>query len=169
MQTVQKFLKNIALTGAMALSLVSAQVMAGSDESQATPAQIQANITLVENYFKAIQTGDLDTVGASLSPDIVWYQPGQNQFSGVQNGANSVFALIGGMMDISGGSFKIDKVHAVMGNGARVAAIVEFSGTRDGAEISMLGVDILTVKDGQISEAWLYSADQAAEDAFWGK
>ena len=73
------------------------------------------------------------------------------------------------MMDISGGSFKIDKVHAVMGNGARVAAIVEFSGTRDGAEISMLGVDILTIKDGQISEAWLYSENQAAEDAFWGK
>lgn len=169
MQTVQKTQKNIALAGAMALSLFATQVTAGSNESKATPAQIQANITLVENYFKAIQTGDLDTVGASLSPDIIWYQPGQNQFSGVQNGANSVFALIGGMMDISGGSFKIDKVHAVMGNGARVAAIVEFSGTRDGAEISMLGVDILTVKDGQISEAWLYSEDQAAEDAFWGK
>ena len=169
MQTVQKTLKNIALTGAMALSLFATQVTAGSDESQATPAQIQENITLIENYFKAIQTGDLDTVGASLSPDIIWYQPGQNQFSGVQNGAGSVFALIGGMMEISGGSFKIDKVHAVMGNGTRVAAIVEFSGTRDGAEISMLGVDILTVKDGQIVEAWLYSADQAAEDIFWGE
>ena len=169
MQTAQKFLKNIALAGAMALSLVSTQVMAGSDESQATPAEIQANITLVENYFKAIQTGDLDTVGASLSPDIIWYQPGQNQFSGVQKGANSVFALIGGMMEISGGSFKIDKVHAVMANGSKVAASVRFSGERDGISMAMNGVDILTIKDGQISGAWLYSEDQAAEDAFWGK
>mgnify|MGYP002820862153 FL=1 len=72
-------------------------------------------------------------------------------------------------MEVSQGSFKIDKVHAVMGNGSRIAAIVEFSGQRDGAEISMMGVDILTVKDGQIVEAWLYSADQAAEDDFWGQ
>jgi hypothetical protein len=25
------------------------------------------------------------------------------------------------------------------------------------------------VKNGQIAEVWLYSSDQAAEDAFWGK
>ena len=71
-------------------------------------------------------------------------------------------------MEVSQGSFKIDKVHAVMGNGSRIAAIVEFSGQRDGAEISIMGVDNLTVKDGQIVEAWLYSTDQAAEDDFWG-
>ena len=56
-----------------------------------------------------------------------------------------------------------------MSNGSRITAIVEFSGQRDGADISMMGVDILTVKDGQIVEAWLYSADQAAEDDFWGQ
>ena len=58
MQTAQQLLKNIALAGAMALSLFATQVTAGSDESQATPAQIQANITLVENYFKANLTVD---------------------------------------------------------------------------------------------------------------
>ena len=43
MQTVQKTQKNIALAGAMVLSLFATQVTAGSDESQATPAQIQEN------------------------------------------------------------------------------------------------------------------------------
>ena len=56
-----------------------------------------------------------------------------------------------------------------MGNRSRIAAILELSGQRDGAEISMMGIDILTVKDSQIVEAWLYSADQAAEDDFWGQ
>ena len=101
---------------------------------------------MVKAYFNAIQIGDLDTVGASLSPDVVWYQPGQNQFSGMNTGNQAVFGLIGGMMEVSQGSFKIDKVHAVMGNRSQIAASVEFSGQRDGGEISIIGVDILTVK-----------------------
>jgi len=36
-------------------------------------------------------------------------------------------------------------------------------------EMSMSGVDVMTVSNGQIKEVWLYSEDQAAEDAFWGK
>ena len=80
-----------------------------------------------------------------------------------------MFGLIGGMMEVSQGSFRIDKVHAVMGNESRTAAIIKFLGQRDGAEISIMGVDILTVKACQIIEAWLYSADQATEDDFWGQ
>ena len=79
-----------------------------------------------------------------------------------------MFALIGGLIEVSGGSFKIDTVHAVMGNESKVATTVNFLGQRDGASMSMNGVNILTVKDGQIVEAWLYSEDQAAEDAFYG-
>ena len=62
-----------------------------------------------------------------------------------------------------------DNLHAVMANGSKVAASVRFSDERDVISMAMNGVDILTIKDGQISEAWLYSEDQAAEDAFWGK
>jgi len=28
-------------------------------------------------------------------------------------------------------------------------------------------VDLLRIADGQIREVWLFSEDQAAEDAFW--
>ena len=33
----------------------------------------------------------------------------------------------------------------------------------------MKGVELLTVTNGQIKEVWLYSSNQEAEDAFWGK
>ncbi|EDZ44574.1 conserved hypothetical protein [Rhodobacteraceae bacterium HTCC2083] len=56
-----------------------------------------------------------------------------------------------------------------MANGSRVAAVLTFSGQRDGSEMSMLGVDIFTIEGGKITESWLYSADQPAEDAFWGQ
>jgi hypothetical protein len=77
--------------------------------------------------------------------------------------------MIGSMMEASAGTFKIDLVKDIMVNGAEVAATIDFSGQRNGTEMALGGVDVFTVKNGQIAEVWLYSSDQAAEDAFWGK
>ena len=152
--------KNVALAATLATSVASGAVADESVEAQ--------NIAVSNNYFTAVQTGDLATLGALVAPDVVWHQPGQNQFSGTQNGAEAVFGVIGGMMQISGGTFKIDEVSSIMANGDQVAAILKFSAQREGAEMSMSGVDVMTISKGQIKEVWLYSGDQAAENAFWG-
>lgn len=127
------------------------------------------NIAVIDSYFTAIQTGDLQALGALVSEDIIWHQPGSNKFSGTHHGASAVFGTIGGMMEVSAGTFKIDNVQSIMANGSKVAAVLSFSGQRDGAEMSMMGVDIFTIEDGKIRESWLYSSDQPAEDAFWGE
>jgi predicted SnoaL-like aldol condensation-catalyzing enzyme len=66
------------------------------------------------------------------------------------------------------GTFAVDKVHSLMGNGEMVAASIHFSARRNGQSMSMDGVDVPRIKDGTIVEAWLFSSDQAAEDEFWG-
>ena len=123
---------------------------------------------VVRNYFDALAAGDLDTVGALLSPDVVWHQPGANRFSGKRSGAGEVFAMIGGMMEASRGTFRIDRVDHLMGNGDLVAATIHFAAEREGASLALDGVDLLRVSGGVIVEAWLFGADQAAEDAFRG-
>tara|TARA_Y200000002_G_C22377627_1_gene535838 strand:+ start:355 stop:591 length:237 start_codon:yes stop_codon:yes gene_type:complete len=77
--------------------------------------------------------------------------------------------MIGSMMEASAGTFKIDLVKDILVNEAEVAATIDFSGQRNGTEMALSGVDVFTVKNGQIAEVWLYSCDQAAEDAFWCK
>lgn len=129
----------------------------------------EANIDVARSYFQAIQTGDLDTVGKLLDKDVVWHQPGANRFSGVRKGREDVFQMLGGMMEASQGSFAIDKVHALMGNGELVATTIHFVGRHDKSSIAMDGVDLLRFKDGKIAEVWLFSGDPAAEDAFWGQ
>ncbi|MEU1329535.1 nuclear transport factor 2 family protein [Streptomyces sp. NPDC005865] len=126
-------------------------------------------IDIARSYFQAIQSGDLDTVGKLLADNVVWHQPGGNQFSGVREGRDAVFALLGGMMEASQGSFAIDQVHALMGNGDLVAATIHFAGRTDKASMAMDGVDLLRIQDGRIVEVWLFSSDPDAEDAFWGK
>ncbi|MFI6578398.1 nuclear transport factor 2 family protein [Nocardiopsis sp. NPDC050513] len=126
------------------------------------------NTDIARTYFQAVQTGDMAALGGLLDEAVVWHQPGANRFSGEHQGRDAVFQLLGRMMEASQGTFAIDTVHTLMANGDLVAATIGFSGRRDDASMSMDGVDLLRITDGKITEVWLFSADPAAEDAFWG-
>lgn len=127
------------------------------------------NIDIARTYFQAVQTGDMATLGELLDEAIVWHQPGANQFSGEHKGQGAVFQMLGGMMEASQGSFAIDKIHSLMGNGDLVAATIHFTGRRGDTSMAMEGVDLLRLQNGKITEMWLFSGDQNAEDAFWGR
>ena len=79
-----------------------------------------SNSEIIATYFKAIQTGDLAKLGALVAADVIWHQPGDNQFSGTHTGAEAVFAMIGSMMEASAGTFKIDLVKDIMVMGQRL-------------------------------------------------
>ncbi|SMD25660.1 nuclear transport factor 2 family protein [Kibdelosporangium aridum] len=123
---------------------------------------------VAQKYFDALEAKQFDVVAGMFADDIVWHQPGANRFSGTHRGAGAVNAMIGGMMEISRGTFALSLRSAPMVNGDLVAAEVRFGGEREGASMAQDGVDVMRVSDGQIVEVWLYSGDQKAEDAFWG-
>jgi ketosteroid isomerase-like protein len=127
------------------------------------------NLEVARAYFQALQNGDLATVGELLHDEVVWHQPGANQFSGVRKGKSAVFDMLGAMMQTSNGSFAVDKVHAFMANGDLVTVTIHFAANRQDASMSMDGVDLLRIEDGKITEMWLFSSDPESEDAFWGR
>jgi hypothetical protein len=116
----------------------------------------------------------MPTLGSLVAADVDWHQPGHNKLSGPHTGTEAVFGMVGGTVQDSAGTFTIDDVKYVkyvkdiMGNGSQVAATISFSAQRDSAQMALNGVDVFTVENGQITEAWLYSSDQDAENAFWG-
>jgi len=128
----------------------------------------QKNSAVAREYFKAIQNGDMATLAKLVDERIVWHQPGSNRFSGERKGRGPVFEMIGAMMQLSNGTFAIDKLHSVMENGDLVACSLHFVAQREGKSMNMEGVDVLRIENGTIVEAWLFSSDQAAEDDFWG-
>lgn len=128
-----------------------------------------SNIDIARSYITAVQTGDQATLGNLISPEVVWHQPGNNQFSGVKNGIAEFGAMFGAMMQVSGGSFAITQAHRYLANGDLVAIEIEFAGQLEGAKLDQPGIDLLRIKDGKIVEVWLFSSDPEQEDAFWGK
>ncbi|WBQ03345.1 nuclear transport factor 2 family protein [Kribbella sp. CA-293567] len=127
-------------------------------------------VAVVQQYFDALAAKDFAGVAGFLADDIVWHQPGANRFSGHQRGAGAVNAMIGGMMEVSEGTFELALTGPPMLNGEDlVAAPIHFTAQRAGADLGQDGIDLLKVADGKIVEVWLFSADQPGEDAFWGR
>jgi uncharacterized protein len=127
------------------------------------------NIELVLKYFDSLAKGDLNMLGSLFAEDIVWHQPGNSSLSKTYLGKQELFTLFGKFMEISQGTFKIDSIKNVMPNGDLVSAILQFSAKKsNGQSISMTGVDLMKINNGQIKEVYLFSGDQKAEDEFWG-
>lgn len=126
------------------------------------------NIDIAKAYIRAVQTGDQATLGTIISPDVIWHQPGNNQFSGTHQGMGKVGPMLGKMMEVSRGTFAITGATHFMANGAWVAITIEFAGEHDGIQLKQAGVDLVRIEGGKIVEVRLFSSDQAQEDAFWG-
>lgn len=128
-----------------------------------------SNIEIAKTYIKAVQTGDQATLANIISPEVIWHQPGSNQFSGVHKGMAAVGPMLGRMMEVSKGTFNITKADHFMANGDWVAITIEFSGEANSIRMSQPGIDMIRIANGKIVEVRLFSSNQEEEDRFWGK
>lgn len=120
-------------------------------------------------YAEALGKGDVPTAFSFFSEEVQWHQPGSNQFSGLKKGADEIGKMIGAMMEVSKGTFALTPNGNLMINGNLVAMPLRFSGTIDDRKMDMVGIDLFQVEAGKITEVWLFSEDQEAEDTFWGR
>ncbi|MDO8778298.1 MAG: nuclear transport factor 2 family protein [Burkholderiaceae bacterium] len=127
------------------------------------------NIDIAKNYIKAVQTGDQAALGSIISPDVIWHQPGNNQFSGTHQGMAKVGPMLGKMMEVSKGTFSITRADHYMANGDWVAIAIEFAGEANGVKLKQPGVDLIRIEGGKVVELRLFSSDQAQEDSLWGR
>jgi ketosteroid isomerase-like protein len=133
------------------------------------PKSAMSRIDIAKQYIHAAQTGDQAVLAKIISPNVLWHQPGNNRFSGTHRGIAGVVGMLGGMMEVSHGSFTISRATHFMENGEWVAVQLEFTAERPGMKLAQPGVDLLRIEHGQIVEVRLFSSDQAGEDAFWGR
>ncbi len=119
-------------------------------------------------YNNALIAGDFAALFETMADDIIWHQPGNHSTSGAKIGKEVLGAHLATFAEKTNGTFKV-VTNWVSDNDTLVAANVTFLGTRtDGEELNMNGIDLFRMEDGKIKEVWLFSADQKAEDAFWG-
>ena len=124
-------------------------------------------LAVARHYVDAMNAKDFGAMTGLFAEDVVWHQPGRNRHSGVHSGGAAVGRLIGAQMAFTNGTLEVSVTGATMVNGDLFVLPVHFTAERNGAELSMDGVDVLKVDGDKIVEVWLFSAIEPDEDAFW--
>ena len=125
------------------------------------------SIAIVEAYLKALAEGNIPGLFSLFAPDVKWHQPGENKFSGIKNRLGEIGNMIGGMMQDAAGTLVVKPNGALMESDQLVACPVRFTAAKGSKKIDMTGIDLFEVKEGKITQVWLFSQDQRGEDAFW--
>jgi uncharacterized protein len=124
------------------------------------------NEDVLRRGYAAFATGDMATLNELFSDDVVWHAPGNNLLSGDFHGKNEVFATFQKVGELSGGTFKLD-IHAILADDEHGVALTRSMGQREGKTLDDNTVQVFHLKDGKVTEQWLYPGDVEATDAFW--
>jgi ketosteroid isomerase-like protein len=124
------------------------------------------NEDLVRRGYQAFMSQDMATLGELFADDIVWHAPGRNQVSGTFRGKDEVFGTFQKVGEMTGGTFKLE-IHAVLADDEHAVVLARATGQREGRTLDDNSVQVFHVKDGKVTEQWLYPGDAYANDEFW--
>jgi ketosteroid isomerase-like protein len=125
------------------------------------------NVEIFRRGYTAFQSGDLDTVRSLFAPDIVWTWPGHNRFSGAHHGADDVLSAFGQQFQETNGTLRVD-VHDIVANDEHAVALATVSAERNGEKVSDRYVHVVHIKDGRVTESWIFNEKPEVLDEFWG-
>ena len=77
-----------------------------------------------------------------------------------------VVEFFGRLFELSGGTFRVE-LHDVVANDQHAVALFIVRAERAGRKLSENTVLESHVRDGKLTEAWIYQADLYAVDEFW--
>ncbi|HTW04219.1 MAG TPA: nuclear transport factor 2 family protein [Streptosporangiaceae bacterium] len=124
------------------------------------------NEDLLRRGYQAFATDDIDTVLSLFAEDIVWHVTGTSQLSGDYRGHQEVVGFFGRMMELSGGTFRLD-IHDVLANDVHGTVLVTAHAERDDQKMDVRQVNIWHLANGKATEFWSFAEDQAAMDNFF--
>ena len=125
------------------------------------------NVDLLNRGYDAFEKGDLDTLRQLFTDDIVFHVPGRSQVAGDYRGQDEVFGFFGRLVELTGGSFKIER-HHVLADDTHGSVLSTSTAQRDGKSLSVKTVDVFHFQGDRVSEVWTFADDLYAEDEFFG-
>jgi uncharacterized protein len=120
----------------------------------------------IRQGYAAFASGDIEAVLEFFDDDIVWHTGGNNPISGDYRGKEEVLAHLGRLLQETEGNFK-NEVHDILANDEHGVAITNLSAERNGRSMTMRSVHVMHLRDGKVTESWIFPEDQAAADEFW--
>lgn len=102
-----------------------------------------------------------------LAASVTWTVPGQNRIAGTYRGLEQVLGYFRRRRDLAAGTFQMQQRDVLVGDGDRLAALVDGVATIRGADHCWSTVGLYDISDGQIAACWLLALDQRVFDEIW--
>ena len=124
------------------------------------------NVELLRKGYEAYGSGDLEAIDALFDDEIVWHVAGRGPISGEYHGKQEVFGFFGKIMELSGGTAKLE-IHDVLANDEHGVVLLTSTASREDREFAGTDVHVFHIRDGKVVEFWDSPVDQYAVDEFW--
>jgi uncharacterized protein len=126
------------------------------------------NAEVLRAGYVAFASGDLESLREKyFDPNIVWHTAGHNHLAGDFSGVDAVMESFGRLMQESDGTFKTE-VHDVLANDEHAVALCTFSASHGGKSITDHYAHVTHIRNGKMTESWIFGENQDEVDAFWG-
>jgi ketosteroid isomerase-like protein/uncharacterized protein YndB with AHSA1/START domain len=124
------------------------------------------NVETLRRIDQAQVAGDLETVLAQYTDDVLGHVGGDNQLSGDYRGLEQVQAMVGRFLEASG-EYAFEH-HAYLADDEHGIVLQRGTMRRGGETFSTDEAFVVHFRDGKISEFWYQPWDQAGVDAWFG-
>lgn len=124
------------------------------------------NVQRLRDAYAAFGSGDLDTVTASWTDDVVWHVSGNSPLAGDYKGQEEILGLFGRLAQESGGTLKIE-LHDVLANDEHAVALCTLTAQRNGKSMEMNAVHVFHTEGDKVKEFWGFNEDDSRADEFW--
>jgi len=125
------------------------------------------NEAMIRKGYDAFSSGDMETLGQLMTPDVSHSTQGNNPTSGEHKGREAVFAMYGQLFELSDGTFEVDPQEVVAEGDNKVVAKHQARAKRGDKELDVIQTLVFTIEDAKIARIDESTSDEAAEDAFW--
>jgi ketosteroid isomerase-like protein len=125
------------------------------------------NEDLIRRLYKAFASQDMAVIDQLLADDITWHAPGRARNAGIRRGKAALFAVMGELAQLTGGTMSSD-VHDVLANDDRAVVLQTTKASREGRPaLKDREVLVFEVRKGKVTEVTEYPGDLYAMDAFF--
>jgi ketosteroid isomerase-like protein len=123
-----------------------------------------ANEDTLRTAYDAFSKGDVETVMGLLTDDIEYHIPGRSPLAGSYTGKNEILGLFGKLMELSGGTFRVE-VQDILANDEHGVTLTIERGQRDGKTLENRAVHVWDIRDGKCARFRGYNEE--TWDDFW--
>jgi len=125
------------------------------------------NETIIRSLYHAFGTGDMAAVDQLLADDVTWHAPGNAQHAGMRRGKAELYASMGRLAELTGGTLRSEVVD-ILANDRRAVVIQRTRAERDDRpELDDREVIVYELRDGRVTEATEHPGDLHAMDSFF--